>query len=417
MIKLVGKIWWCDFRTPEGERIRRSLGNKDKREAKDLEVKLLSDTEERSRNRNKGGITIREAYKHALRYRDNWRSAKDLPSIERVYGYVESHFTPDRTLASLDEETVVEYGEELANAGLRPSTINKRLSMIHILFDEARKARKFTGQIPQFDRYKIRDSRRMRTISRDEEATIRKLLIAHGTEASLALADLIVVLVDTGARLSEGLGISPSSIFWDDMAVLLRKTKNGSERVVPLTTRAAEVLRKRIGRTPMFTPLDRDSADYHWALMRERMGLKHDTEFVIHALRHTFGSTMANSGMDAFRIKELMGHNSIQSTEIYVKVSTASLKVAAKIMENRTMDYDLKPTQRGNKTDPKGTLGDLLKVEISGTYVIPGTPLMPLKSLGLNRPCRFDSGSGHHVFSSYSYTYTHDNKTKPKDSK
>ena len=39
-----------------------------------------------------------------------------------------------------------------------------------------------------------------------------------------------------------------------------------------------------------------------------------------HALRHWFGSALRESGVDSLVIKELMGHESLATTAIYVKV-------------------------------------------------------------------------------------------------
>ena len=39
-----------------------------------------------------------------------------------------------------------------------------------------------------------------------------------------------------------------------------------------------------------------------------------------HSLRHWFGSTLKESGVDSLVIKELMGHESLATTAIYVRV-------------------------------------------------------------------------------------------------
>ena len=39
-----------------------------------------------------------------------------------------------------------------------------------------------------------------------------------------------------------------------------------------------------------------------------------------HALRHWFGSTLKEAGVDSLVIKELMGHESLATTAIYVQV-------------------------------------------------------------------------------------------------
>lgn len=50
--------------------------------------------------------------------------------------------------------------------------------------------------------------------------------------------------------------------------------------------------------------------------IRERAGL---SQFHAHQLRHTFATKLAASNIDIFSLKELMGHQSIKTTEIYVQ--------------------------------------------------------------------------------------------------
>ena len=366
MIKPKGKkgIYHCDFYDLEGERVRQSLNTTDKREAKELVAKLMADSEERLKNRRKGGITIEEAFRHTLRTRDEWRSSKSPESIQKVYGYVSKHFGEKATLASLDEATVIKYGEDLIKNGLSASTVNKRLSLISVLFEESIAAGKFHGKAPKFDHYKVKNGRR-RVISIEEEQKAIALLLSKPSEYNIAMADLIVVLADTGARLSEALNIVPGRVNMSEQAVLIVDTKNGDDRVVPVTERCLEVFTRR-NSTPMFGPLTASNAEHIWSRIRKQMGLENDTEFVLHVFRHTFGSTLANAGVDAFRIKQIMGHRTIQTTEIYVKVATSALKGLPEILEMRKKKHDLNCVQKGAKS---ATLGDLLKRKTSGDSV------------------------------------------------
>jgi hypothetical protein len=81
-------------------------------------------------------------------------------------------------------------------------------------------------------------NQRCRVLSREEEI----LILA---ESKPHLRDLIIILVDTGARLSEAL-----DLMWDNVdldsnnkaSITLLKTKNGLPRRIPLTSRATNLL-------------------------------------------------------------------------------------------------------------------------------------------------------------------------------
>lgn len=52
----------------------------------------------------------------------------------------------------------------------------------------------------------------------------------------------------------------------------------------------------------------------------------------LHKLRHTFASHLVQAGIDLYRVKELMGHSSIQMTERYAHLAPTDLKSAIKAL-------------------------------------------------------------------------------------
>jgi hypothetical protein len=56
-------------------------------------------------------------------------------------------------------------------------------------------------------------------------------------------------------------------------------------------------------------------------------------KFVLHSLRHTFGTRLGEAGADAFTIMRLMGHSSVTVSQRYVHPTPESLERAVEGLE------------------------------------------------------------------------------------
>ena len=82
------------------------------------------------------------------------------------------------------------------------------------------------------------------------------------------------------------------------------------------------------------SPILGTSLDHLHAQTRKE--LKFDMEFVLHSLRHTYGTRLAESGADAFTIQRLMGHSSVVVSQRYVHPSQKNLDSTVQRMEQMT---------------------------------------------------------------------------------
>lgn len=76
---------------------------------------------------------------------------------------------------------------------------------------------------------------------------------------------------------------------------------------------------------------NRNDKDYIGAYYRKATS---DLPFncFLHKLRHTFASHLVQAGVDLYRVKDLLGHTSIQMTEIYAHLAPSDLKSAVKVL-------------------------------------------------------------------------------------
>lgn len=115
--------------------------------------------------------------------------------------------------------------------------------------------------------------------------------------------------------------------------------KRNKERIVPILPSVAETIRKYLRERAALESI-KDS-DYFFVVLK---GVKLSETFVYrlinsyfsevsakvkkspHILRHTFATHMLNHGADLNSVKELLGHSSLASTQVYTHSSLAELK-------------------------------------------------------------------------------------------
>lgn len=111
--------------------------------------------------------------------------------------------------------------------------------------------------------------------------------------------------------------------------------KGGRPRSLPMTKRVREIMLARQNNTPdMPFHLNNDQAINAWQWVRKEMGLAHDKEFVLHALRHTCASRLLNRGADIVTIRDWLGHADIATTMIYAHLQPNKLAHAAAMLDS-----------------------------------------------------------------------------------
>jgi integrase len=113
------------------------------------------------------------------------------------------------------------------------------------------------------------------------------------------------------------------------------KPKN-SKRNLSLTALAREVLKGSnaladASTSLCWTPTPERAAsasalDHCHARLRKLLGWSE--EFVLHSLRHTFGTRLGEAGADAFTIMRIMGHSSITVSQRYVHPTPETMERA-----------------------------------------------------------------------------------------
>ena len=190
---------------------------------------------------------------------------------------------------------------------MSPASINRELATLRRLLRMAKSWKRIPRSANQIARGE--KSREFVLSVEDEERYLDAL--------PAAMRRLCTFLVDTGLRVGEALKLEWPQVNLREKPgfVTVRGliAKSSKPRTVDFTPRARRTLEAIAGRKGLVFRTADDGPLYHtWldqqhADVRARLGFP--GEFVLHSLRHTFGTRLGASGADVRTIMDLMGQH------------------------------------------------------------------------------------------------------------
>ena len=172
---------------------------------------------------------------------------------------------------------------------------------------------------------------------------------------------VIVTLLTCGLRLSELLDLSMRSV--DGPAgdrVIGVRGKGNKERTIPLEPEVETIinayLETRLTRFPgriaadaaLFVandgePMKRGALQYMVEQLYREAGIRTRVPAgaLVHALRHTFATSLARNGASGTELQRLLGHESLATTQRYVDASAREVRAAARSNETYATLADL----------------------------------------------------------------------------
>ena len=163
--------------------------------------------------------------------------------------------------------------------------------------------------------------------------------VCNGDNPILERDRLIVeLLYSTGIRVSELINIKLSDInFYNNEIKILGK--GSKERIVIFNSTCREALNKFItdGRRKLYKKdseylfIGRNNGHISSKYVRDiinKIKVKAGVEGKVspHVFRHTFATDMLNNGADLVSVKDLLGHESLNTTSIYTHVTNEQIK-------------------------------------------------------------------------------------------
>ena len=257
----------------------------------------------------------------------------DLPFVSSItltdiYGY----------LTYLSRDRLVHQNSEISNKGLNAASRARKLATIRSFYNYlCNKTHQITeNPCKDIDTPKTRKSL-PRYLTLDQSVSLLEAVDGPHKERDYCI---LTLFLNCGLRISELIGLDITDIREDALRVL---GKGNKERTVYLNEACQEALRSYLAVRRPISGKDRNAlflSDRNQRISRATVhvlvkkyltmaGLD-STQYSAHKLRHTAATLMLQNGVDVKAVQEVLGHEHLNTTEIYTHIDNESLRVAAR---------------------------------------------------------------------------------------
>lgn len=163
----------------------------------------------------------------------------------------------------------------------------------------------------------------------DEEIVRLFSVVDQNTSPGCRDAAILLLLLDTGLRCSELLGLRTEDVHMEDRWLKVMG-KGQKERIVPFGGQAVKLLQRYVyyfRPEPVFEdlfflcfdgrPMSENTIKRIFSRLARKAGV---SRLHIHLLRHTFATRYLMNGGDAFSLQLILGHSTLEMTRRYVDI-------------------------------------------------------------------------------------------------
>lgn len=257
--------------------------------------------------------------------------------LERFFTYLHDEYDSP-LLPDIKATFIRSWLADLKNGenGLTNKSINRKISALKSFFKYLLKQGKIE-KTPMFGIISPKITKRLPQFI--DEKDIRKLteqVVFPDTHKGRTDKLMLILFYTTGMRLSELINLKENSVdvSYSNIKVL---GKGNKERIIPVANELLESLKNYIAEKPeaqagvdnIFTN-DKGRAFNPKTIynnvrkyLSQVTSIEHKSP---HILRHTFATHLMNNGAEMNAVKELLGHASLASTQVYTHLTIEKLK-------------------------------------------------------------------------------------------
>lgn len=248
-------------------------------------------------------------------------------TVTEAYEYL-SYLSRDRVKNQRSRDT--EYGTKASTRARKISTLRSFYKYLNVkakLIDE--------NPLKDLDMPKI-PSTLPRYLSLNEAQALLSSIDSKNKERDYCI---ICIFLNCGLRISEIVGLNIQDIRADHIRVF---GKGSKERIIYINDACADAINAYLDVRKNIAAIDRNAlflSNRRTRISREAVhsmvkkslraaGLDAD-KYSSHKLRHTAATLMLQNGVDVRTLQELLGHENLNTTQIYTHVDNSELRIAA----------------------------------------------------------------------------------------
>ncbi len=255
--------------------------------------------------------------------------------VQKLIGYIDACGV---TLAEVTEPLLHEFLAALHDLGVQPRSQARIVSGVRAFF-QFLKSSDYTDANPASLLELPRLGRHLPDVLTVEEIDAMEDAIDTSTYEGCRNRAIIETMYCCGLRVSELVGLKLSKVAIEEGYVTI-EGKGDKQRIVPIADSAVEAILDYLPRRGDLTPkrgsedivflnrrggqLTRTMVFYIVRNLCEACGIK--KHISPHSLRHSFATHLLEGGANLRAIQEMLGHESITTTEIYVHIDRSFLR-------------------------------------------------------------------------------------------
>ena len=245
-------------------------------------------------------------------------------------------------LKDADADLVRGWAMELMDAGMKATSVNRKLSSLRTFYKYLLR-KGIISVSPVQNVHGPKKSKPLPQFVREGDMECLLCATAQGGAFDEIREHVILQLFyETGVRLSELVGLNEGDVDFFRKTIKVTGKRN-KQRLIPIGEGLAESLKRYMEAkdecscsstlNPLFVTNKGERVYPGWVYRLVRKNL---TQVVAlkkrspHVLRHTFATAMLNNDAELGAVKELMGHESVSTTQIYAHTTFEELKKAYK---------------------------------------------------------------------------------------